>query len=86
MSESSLCCGCEELVKLIIKVFEPNSFFGKLRALYSGQVLQTQLEQLRKQGSYDAFKLEWKEVYNVRRLHKGNSRVSLPSPRVGELD
>jgi hypothetical protein len=55
---------------------DPASFFGKLRKLYSEQVLKTQLEQLRHQGSYDAFKLEWHPAYEVRRLHGAKTRVS----------
>jgi hypothetical protein len=55
----------------------PSSFFGKLRKLYSEQVLKTQLDQLKNQGSYDAFKLEWHPAYEVRRLHGAKMRVSL---------
>jgi hypothetical protein len=55
---------------------DPASFFGKLRKLYSEKVLKTQLEQLRHQGSYDAFKLEWHPAYEVRRLHGAKTRVS----------
>jgi hypothetical protein len=54
----------------------PSSFFGKLRKLYSEQVLKTQLDQLKNQGSYDAFKLGWHPAYDVRRLHGGKMRVS----------
>ena len=54
----------------------PSSFFGKLRKLYSEQVLKTQLDQLKNQGSYDAFKLEWHPAYEVRRLHGAKMRVS----------
>jgi len=57
----------------------PSSFFGKLRKLYSEQVLKTQLDQLKNQGSYDAFKLGWHPAYDVRRLHGAKMRVS---PRV----
>ena len=57
----------------------PSSFFGKLRKLYSEQVLKTQLDQLKNQGSYDAFKLEWHPAYEVRRLHGAKMRVSLGS-------
>jgi len=56
---------------------DPTSFFGKLRKLYSEQVLKTQLDQLKNQGSYDAFKLGWHPAYEVRRLHGGKMRVSL---------
>jgi len=54
----------------------PSSFFGKLRKLYSEQVLKTQLDQLKNQGSYDAFKLGWHPAYDVRRLHGAKMRVS----------
>jgi hypothetical protein len=54
----------------------PSSFFGKLRKLYSEQVLKTQLDQLKNQGSYDAFKLGWHSAYDVRRLHGAKMRVS----------
>lgn len=60
---------------LIPAVIEPYSFFGRLRKLYSDVVLKTQLDQLRQQGSYDAFKLEWHPVYEVRRLHGAKTRV-----------
>jgi hypothetical protein len=40
-------------------------------------VLYTQLEQMRKQGSYDAFDMQWQEVYNVRRLTGARTRVSV---------
>lgn len=56
---------------------DPSSFFGKLRKLYFEKVLKTQLEQLKRQGSYDAFKLEWHPAYEVRRLHGGKTRVSV---------
>ncbi|KAK8861777.1 hypothetical protein IAR55_002600 [Kwoniella newhampshirensis] len=51
------------------------SFYGKLRNLYSNQVLKTQLDQLKKQGSYDAFKLGWHPAYDVRRLTGAKTRV-----------
>jgi hypothetical protein len=38
-------------------------------------VLKTQLEQMRKQGSYDAFSLKWHPKYDVRRLRGGMTRV-----------
>ncbi len=52
----------------------PDSFFGKLRALYADTVLKTQLDQLKKQGSYDAFKLKWHPAYDVRPLKGAKSR------------
>lgn len=55
---------------------DTSSFFGKLRKLYAEKVLKTQLEQMKHQGSYDAFKLEWHPAYEVRRLHGGKTRVS----------
>ena len=58
----------------------PSSFFGKLRKLYSEQVLKTQLDQLKNQGSYDAFKLGWHPAYDVRRLHGAKMRVSCEAP------
>lgn len=58
----------------------PSSFFGKLRKLYSEQVLKTQLDQLKNQGSYDAFKLGWHPAYDVRRLHGAKMRVSHKAP------
>jgi hypothetical protein len=39
-------------------------------------VLFTQLQQMRKQGSYDAFDLKWREVYEVRPLKGARTRVS----------
>ena len=56
---------------------DPESFFGRLRAVYSETVLKTQLEQLKKQGTYEAFKLGWHPVYDVRRLYGAKTRVSL---------
>lgn len=56
-------------------MIDPDSFFGKVRQLYSGKVLKTQLEQLRKQGSYEAFKLKWHPTYDIRRLHKAHALV-----------
>lgn len=61
---------------------EPSSFFGRLRSLYAGVVLKTQLDQLKKQGSYDAFKLEWHPVYDVRRLKGAMTRVGDPGKKV----
>jgi len=54
--------------------FEKDSFFGHLRSLYAETVLQTQLDQLKKQGSYEAFDLKWRDVYDVRRLEGGKTR------------
>ncbi|WVR07709.1 hypothetical protein IAU60_004751 [Kwoniella sp. DSM 27419] len=54
---------------------DPSSFYGKLRHLYSNQVLKTQLEQMKKQGSYDAFKLQWHPAYDVRRLTEAKTRI-----------
>lgn len=56
-------------------VVDPNSFWGKLRMLYSSTVLKTQLKQLKKQGSYRAFDLQFQDVYNVRRLHGAMTRL-----------
>ncbi|ORY29330.1 hypothetical protein BCR39DRAFT_559136 [Naematelia encephala] len=53
---------------------KPESFYGKLRYLYANQVLKTQLEQLKKQGSYDAFKLKWHPTYDIRRLTGAHPR------------
>lgn len=66
---------------LTAPAIEPNSFYGKLRKTYSDKVLKTQLEQLKKQGSYDAFDLQWHPAYDVNRLHGGKVGVSptLPS-------
>nr|XP_018259402.1 uncharacterized protein I303_08330 [Kwoniella dejecticola CBS 10117]OBR81560.1 hypothetical protein I303_08330 [Kwoniella dejecticola CBS 10117] len=49
-----------------------DSFYGKLRKTYSEKVLKTQLEQLKKQGSYDAFDLKWHPAYDINRLTGGN--------------
>lgn len=65
---------------------EPSSFFGKLRKLYSEKVLKTQLEQLKHQGSYDAFKLGWHPAYEVRRLEGGKTRVSAYSLSVCPIE
>lgn len=56
-------------------MIRPDSFFGQFRKLFSHTVLKKQLEQMRKSGAYDGFSLEWKEVYNKNRLHRGNWRV-----------
>jgi hypothetical protein len=64
-------------------VFDSESFYGKLRQLYSDKVLKTQLDQLRKQGSYDAFKLKWNPKYDVGRLHGAKCVVSPPVRDVG---
>lgn len=53
---------------------EPSSFYGRLRDIYANRVLKTQLEQLRKQGSYDAFKLHWHPAYDVRPLRGARTR------------
>ena len=65
-------------------MIDRNSFFGKIRAIYGGTVLKTQLEQLKKQGSYDAFDMKWQDIYNVRRLHGAKTRVSFND--AGEAD
>lgn len=41
-------------------------------------MLKTQLDQLRKQGSYYAFNLKWNPKYELGRLHGGKSSVGLP--------
>jgi hypothetical protein len=53
-----------------------DSFYGQIRSVYSNTVLKTQLDQMRKQGSYDAFKLQWHPAYDVRRLDGAKTRVS----------
>jgi hypothetical protein len=53
---------------------EPSGFYGKLRAIYADKVLKTQLEQLKAQGSYEAFKLKWHPAYDVRPLKKARTR------------
>lgn len=55
-------------------VIDPNSFYGSLRAVFADKVLKTQLDQLKKQGSYDAFQLKWHPAYDVRPLHGANAR------------
>lgn len=55
---------------------DTSSFFGKLRKLYSEKVLKTQLDQLKQQGSYDAFKMGWNPKYEIRRLKGAKTRVS----------
>jgi hypothetical protein len=57
------------------KAFDPNSFFGKLRSLYASTVLQTQLDQMKKQGSYEAFNLKWHKAYDVRPLKAARCRM-----------
>jgi hypothetical protein len=70
-------CPTESLsVVHLSPAIEPSSFFGKLRNLYWETVLDTQLNQLKKQGSYDAFRLKWHPAYDVRRLKGGMTRVS----------
>ncbi|OCF42828.1 hypothetical protein I317_03305 [Kwoniella heveanensis CBS 569] len=56
----------------IESTIDPQSFYGKMRKLYSEKVLMTQLKQLKKQGSYDAFDLKWHPSYDIARLHKGH--------------
>lgn len=68
----------------LVPAIDPSSFYGKLRALYADQVLYTQLQQMRKQGSYDAFDLKWQEVYNVRPLKGARTRVSSGSVAMEE--
>lgn len=58
-----------------IAAIDPASFYGKLRSIYSETVLKTQLEQMKKQGSYEAFKLQWHPAYDVRRLYGAKTRV-----------
>ncbi|KAL7424687.1 hypothetical protein Q5752_000371 [Cryptotrichosporon argae] len=53
----------------------PDSFYGSLRTLFADRVLKTQLDQLRKQGSYDAFRLGWCPTYDVRRLTGAKTRL-----------
>ncbi len=55
----------------------PSSFLGTLRTLYAEKVLKTQLEQMKKQGSYRAFDGKWQDIYDVNRLHEGKCSVSL---------
>ncbi|ORX39552.1 hypothetical protein BD324DRAFT_614130 [Kockovaella imperatae] len=50
-------------------IISPESFFGDLRSLFVQTVLLTQLQQLRKQGSYHAFNLQWNTKYDIRKLH-----------------
>jgi hypothetical protein len=56
--------------------FDADSFYGQVRQLYSDKVLQTQLQQLKKQGSYDAFNLKWNPKYDIGRLHGAKCSVS----------
>ncbi|WVF71045.1 hypothetical protein IAT40_005842 [Kwoniella sp. CBS 6097] len=56
----------------IESTIDPESFYGKMRKLYSEKVLMTQLKQLKKQGSYDAFDLKWHSSYDIARLQKGH--------------
>lgn len=55
---------------------EPNSFYGRLRTLYRDKVLKTQLDQLKKQGSYRVFDHQWQDAFNVRPLKGAMTRVS----------
>nr|XP_019046144.1 hypothetical protein I302_04884 [Kwoniella bestiolae CBS 10118]OCF25074.1 hypothetical protein I302_04884 [Kwoniella bestiolae CBS 10118] len=59
-------------------VIDGDSFYGKIRTVYSERVLKTQLEQLRKQGSYDAFKLGWHPKYDIQKLHGGKCTIYSP--------
>lgn len=54
---------------------DPQSFYGKLRTFYAAKVLKTQLDQLRKQGSYDAFRLKWHPKYDIARVRGGHCSV-----------
>lgn len=60
---------------LTYAVINPTSFFGQLRALYSGTVLKAQLEQMRKSGAYDGFTLQWNPAYDIRRMCGAKRRV-----------
>lgn len=51
-----------------------DSFYGAIRTIFADNVLKTQLEQLRKQGSYEAFKLQWHPSYDVRPLQGAKAR------------
>ncbi|WWC95590.1 hypothetical protein V866_002455 [Kwoniella sp. B9012] len=55
-----------------------DSFFGKIRAIYAQRVLKRQLDQLRKQGSYEAFKLGWHPKYDVDKLQGAKCTISSP--------
>ncbi|SMY29319.1 unnamed protein product [Zymoseptoria tritici ST99CH_1A5] len=55
---------------------DADSFYGRLRKLYADKVLKTQLDQLRKQGSYYAFNLKWNPKYELGRLHGGKSSIT----------
>ncbi|ORY23683.1 hypothetical protein BCR39DRAFT_472930 [Naematelia encephala] len=61
-------------------VIGPESFYGKIRSIYSSRVLKTQLEQLRKQGSYDAFKLGWNDKYNINKLNGAKCLITGSPP------
>ncbi|KAG8875545.1 hypothetical protein FRB97_005014 [Tulasnella sp. 331] len=61
-------------------VINPNSFYGKLRSLYANTVLRTQLDQMKKQGSYEAFNLKWHPVYDIRRLSGARARMDATPP------
>jgi hypothetical protein len=54
--------------------FDKDSFLGKLRSLYASTVLDTQLAQMKKQGSYEAFNLKHHPAYDVRPLKGARSR------------
>ncbi|OCF42272.1 hypothetical protein I317_03891 [Kwoniella heveanensis CBS 569] len=59
-------------------VIDTDSFYGKIRTVYSERVLKTQLDQLRKQGSYEAFKLGWHPKYDVQKLQGGKCTIYSP--------
>ncbi|KAK8845354.1 hypothetical protein IAR55_006067 [Kwoniella newhampshirensis] len=61
-------------------VIDPNSFYGKIRSLYSERVLKTQLDQLRKQGSYHAFKLGWHPKYDIGKLNGAKCTITGTPP------
>ncbi|WVQ66279.1 uncharacterized protein L199_004458 [Kwoniella botswanensis] len=55
-----------------------DSFYGRIQAIYSERVLKTQLEQLRQQGSYEAFKLGWHPKYDIHKVQGGKCTVESP--------
>ena len=57
-------------------MIDPDSFFGKLRAIYSDKVIKTQLDQLKKSGAFKAFDLKWQPKYDMKRLYGARARVS----------
>lgn len=68
--------GCSGEIQADEAVFDEEGFYGRLRSVYSETVLKTQLDQLRKQGSYEAFKLGWHPKYDIARLYGGKCSVS----------